>query len=167
MKPLFSILFPVLTLCFPAAAFAELIDNFGDWSAFIETENADKVCFIAGEPKKSKGEYAKRGDVNLMVTHRPAEKSLHVVSFNAGYAYQGGSEAVVTIGSGEFRLFTDGGVAWAYDAEADKALVNAMRAGSTMTVTGASNRGTLTTDTYSLTGFSAAHTAINSACGVK
>jgi len=156
-----------IALGLPAPAFAELIDNFGDWSAFVETEAAGTTCFIASEPKKSKGEYAKRGDVNFMVTHRPAEKSLNVISFDSGYTYQSGSEAVVAVGKSEFRLFTDGGVAWAYDAEADKALVGAMRAGSTMTITGTSNRETLTVDTYSLTGFAAAYAAVNKACGIK
>jgi hypothetical protein len=36
-----------------------------------------------------------------------------------------------------------------------------------MVVRGQSNRGTKTTDTYSLVGFSAAYQAINQACGVK
>ena len=49
----------------------------------------------------------------------------------------------------------------------DKALVRAMIRGVTMIVRGTSSRGTLTIDTYSLRGFTAAHEAIGVACKVK
>jgi len=42
-----------------------------------------------------------------------------------------------------------------------------MRAGGELVVKGVSTRGTLTTDTYSLKGFTAAWKAINTACDVK
>jgi hypothetical protein len=42
-----------------------------------------------------------------------------------------------------------------------------MRAGSRLVAKGTSNRDTLTTDTYSLTGFSAAYNAINKACDAR
>ncbi|MDX1424550.1 MAG: invasion associated locus B family protein, partial [Kiloniellales bacterium] len=48
----------------------------------------------------------------------------------------------------------------------DQAIVKAMRAGSSMVVKGTSSRGTVTTDTYSLLGFSKAYAAISKACGV-
>ena len=47
---------------------------------------------------------------------------------------------------------------------ADRAIVAAMKAGRQMIVRGTSTRGTLTTDTYSLSGFSAALAAIDKAC---
>ena len=46
-------------------------------------------------------------------------------------------------------------------------MVEAMRRGATMIVEGISSRGTHTKDTYSLTGFTAAHNAINEACKVE
>ena len=156
-----------LMLALPAPAGAELIDNFGAWSAFVETEGGAKVCFIASLPQKAVGKYTKRGDVNLMVAHRPSVKTLNVISIDAGYTYLKGSDVTVTIGSNVFRLFTDGGLAWSDDAAADVTLVRAMRAGAAMTVHGTSSRGTQTLDTYSLSGFSAAHNAINKACGVR
>ena len=70
------------------------------------------------------------------------------------------------IGSKSWNLFTDGSSAWAPTASEDKAIVKAMRAGSSMVVKGTSSRGTLTTDTYSLLGFSKALGDINQACGL-
>jgi hypothetical protein len=57
-------------------------------------------------------------------------------------------------------------MAWAPDETADRALVQAMAAGRQMVVRGTSSRGTLTTDTYSLSGFTRAHQEINRACGL-
>jgi hypothetical protein len=67
----------------------------------------------------------------------------------------------------QFSLFTDDDTAWGGDARTDSALVTAMKAGTSMTVRGTSARGTLTTDTYSLAGFTAAHAAIDKACDAQ
>lgn len=150
-----------------AAAAADLIDAFNDWSAFAGTENGMKFCYVGSEPKKEAGDYKQRDEVYMLITHRPADNAFDVVSVTAGYAYKKGSEVTVTIGGESFQLFTDGGLAWAPDAKADKALVAAMRKGASMTVAGTSARGTATTDTYSLAGFTAAHQAASKACGVK
>ncbi len=58
------------------------------------------------------------------------------------------------------------GQAWARDTKTDRALVGAMKGGLAMIVAGISSRGTLTTDTYSLTGFTKAYNAIAKACGI-
>ena len=57
--------------------------------------------------------------------------------------------------------------AWASTSEGDQKLIKAMKAGSTMVVVGYSSRDTKTTDTYSLSGFTAAYNAISKACSVK
>ncbi len=144
-----------------------LIDNFGDWSAFSTTENGKRVCYMGSLPKTSEGKYSTRGDTHTMVTHRPAEKAVHVVSIRAGYTYEKESEVEVLVDSMVFQLFTDGGHAFAWDSKADTALVEAMMAGTTMKVRGTSSRGTATVDTYSLKGFTAAYRAIGKACKVN
>ena len=150
----------------PAAAQeVEYIDSFRDWHAFQYTENGNKVCYIASRPKREEGDYTQRGDVFVLVTHRPSERSRDVVSFITGYTYRSGSEVEVTIGGRTFTLFTSDDTAWARDTATDQALVEAMVRGSDMVVRGTSSRGTLTTDTYSLLGFTAAREAINEACG--
>ena len=98
------------------------------------------------------------------MTHNPGEGTYNVVSVTAGYDYQSGSETEVDIDGRDFALFTRGGISWAYDARGDTNLVEAMRRGNRMVVRGTSSRGTLTTDTYSLSGFTAAYNAIEKAC---
>jgi hypothetical protein len=73
----------------------------------------------------------------------------------------------VRIGSEKFTLFTDGETAWSRSPKDDKQLVDAMRRGNSMVIVGMSSKGTQTTDTYSLTGFSKAYEAIGKACNVK
>lgn len=151
----------------PQSTHAELIDNFGAWSAFQEDEGSNRVCYIGSTPKKQRGKYKKRGETYVLVTHRPAEKTRGVISIKAGYTYKKGSDVTVNIGSQRFSLFTDKDHGWARDAASDKKLVAAMRAGSQMIVSGISSRGTKTSDTYSLSGFTAAYNAINKACPKK
>ena len=149
------------------AAEPQLLGSFRDWNAFSYEENGNKVCYMSSRPKKDEGNYKQRGDIYVLVTHRPAEKSLDVVSVTTGYTYQPNSEATVSVGNQNFKLFTDGDTAWARDERTDKSLVEAIRTGSAMVIKGTSNRGTTTTDTYSLSGTSAAYDAINKACNVK
>ncbi len=144
-----------------------LIDNFGAWSAFAGKEGGKRVCYVGSVPKKEEGPYKVRGDTLVLVTHRPDDGTLNVVSVQAGYTYQPGSWAEMSIDGASFELFTKAGHAWARDAYTDKVLTKAMKAGRTMVVRGTSSRGTKTKDTYSLSGFTAAYHAIGKACGVK
>ena len=89
------------------------------------------------------------------------------VGFTAGYAYQKDSEAVVEVDGKKFTLFTHQDGAWAADAKADNALVQAMMKGRRLVIHGTSSRGTKTVDTYSLIGFTRAHKAIGKACKIK
>ena len=146
------------------AAEPELIGSYADWNAFTYDEKGGKVCYMAGSPQKAEGKYSKRGDIYVLITHRKAEKSTGVISVIAGYVYKKDSSVRLKIAAAAFELFTDGNKAWARD---DKDMVRTMKRGRKMVVKGTSARGTATTDTYSLTGFSAAYKAIGEACGVK
>lgn len=149
------------------AAGAKAVASFNDWSAHVISGKSGKICYMHGVPKKSEGKYTTRGDTYLQVTHRTKPRAVNEVSITAGYPYKKDSEVTVAVDGKKFELFTDQDTAWARDAAGDTALVAAMRAGTTMVVRGSSTRGTLTTDTYSLSGFSAAHNAIGKACNVK
>ena len=161
------ILLAAVPLVFSAPAAAEKLGTFGAWSAHLLNEKSGRICYLYGEPKSSRGKYTSRGETYIQVTHRPAAKAKNEVGVTAGYTYRKDSEVEVRIDDGRFVLFTDGDTAWAREKNDDNALVAAMRAGRTMVVRGTSSRATLTIDTYSLTGFTAAHAAIGKACGVK
>jgi hypothetical protein len=149
------------------AAGSRVIGAFKDWSAHLFAEKKGKICYVHSRPKKSEGDYTRRGDAYIQVTHRAGDRTRDEVSVTAGYAYRKDSEVTMLIDGKKFSLFTDDDTAWGGDARTDSALVTAMKAGTSMTVRGTSARGTLTTDTYSLAGFTAAHAAIDKACDAQ
>ena len=149
------------------AAEPKLIGEHGDWAAYMFMENNNKVCYMVSQPKKTSGNYTKRGEVYALVTHRPAEKSKNVFSCIAGYPYKPGREVTVTVNNQNFRLFTQDDSAWASDEATDNKITDSIKRGSSLVVKGASSRGTETVDTFGLGGSSSAYKAISSECGVK
>lgn len=139
---------------------------FNDWQAYSYTQSGGTRCTMASQPQKDEGDYSKRGDIWAFVMHRPKEGATGEVGFHMGYPIKDGSTVEVTIGGSKFRLYASGEGAYAWRDDEPK-LIRAMRAGSTMVVVGTSARGTKTTDTYSLSGFTAANNAINAACNVN
>ena len=146
------------------AAEQKLIGEYGDWLAYYYRDNAGPVCYMASTPKKDEGKYTKRGDIYVVITHRPNEKSYDVVNVNAGYEYKINSETEIKIGTQTFKLFVSGDKAWTTSAKDDKDIVAAMKRGSRMIVNGTSSKGTKTKDTYSLNGFTSAYKAISNKC---
>ncbi len=141
------------------------IGSFADWQALTFEEEGKSGCYAIAEPTRKEGNYTSRGDVYALVTHRPADARLNVFTIIVGYTYQAGSEATAEIGNEKFSLFTQEGMAWAADDD-DVKIVDALKRGAGMVVRGVSSRGTETTDTYSLTGFTKAYNAIGQACGL-
>ncbi|RDD60233.1 invasion associated locus B family protein [Ferruginivarius sediminum] len=140
------------------------LGTYDNWRAFAYQEDGGKVCYMASEPRKEEGDYEKRGDVYAMITHRPKQGTRDVVSFVIGYPFKKDSRVTVDIDGKSFTLFTHKDTAWAPDKQTDQALVQSMIKGRQMMVKGTSSRGTDTTDTYSLIGFTRAHEAIGNAC---
>ncbi len=79
-------------------------------------------------------------------------------------AGQDGPRVVLTAGGQTFNLFTNADRAWARDAKTDAAVVQQLIKSSAAVIKGTSSRNTPTTDTVSLTGFSAAYKAIGDTC---
>jgi len=151
----------------PAIAGQTLLGSSRDWDAFVVTEGKTKSCYMRAAPGKSEPAAAKRGDIYLFITHRPANKVTGEISIINGYPHKPGSAVVITVGKQKFTLFTEGDGAWLEKPADEARLLAAMKQGDRLSVSGTSQRGTKTTDTYSLAGFSAALKTINQACGVK
>ena len=146
---------------------SKFINVYKDWYVFTIKQENSNICYLSSMATKSEGNYTKRGDVLFVVTHRPAEKKLGVVNFRTGYKFKKNQDAIITINNKRFSLFTQGSDGWAKDSETDKAITQAMILGSQMVIIGISSRGTKTTDTFSLSGFTAAYKAASKACKIK
>ncbi len=169
IRTLLLVLAPLVLVSIAAPAHAQQVEGLGQfkkWTAYRTQQGGKNLCYMASTPTKDEGKYTQRGKIYAMVSHRPATKALNVVSVHTGYTYKEDSRVTIAIGGAAFALFVHGDTAWASSAADDAALVKAMRAGSTMVIKGTSSRGTATTDTYSLAGFTAAHNTIGKACGL-
>ena len=139
------------------------LGDFKHWIAVSFVENGQRNCYIASAPTKEKGDYTQRGPTYVQITRRHGS-DIEVVSFQAGYRFKEQSELAVQIDGTSYKLFTDAEMAWAYNEEGDQQLIESMRQGTRMLVVGTSWRGTETTDTYSLIGFTKAHEKILESC---
>ncbi|MCP4326987.1 MAG: hypothetical protein GY791_00925 [Alphaproteobacteria bacterium] len=140
------------------------------WTAHVKADSGNKTCFAWTKPTRSKGNYTKRGDILAFVTlFKPVPQGDDYydggqISIVTGYSYKETSPIEAAIAGERFEMFSQDDTAWAASADSDEKLIGAMKAGSTMVVTGFSKRGTKTTDTYSLKGFTAAYNAVRAAC---
>ena len=164
----------VLTLCLSGTSFAQsknarqFLGTFGAWSAYKMKENGADLCYMVSEPTKSEGKYKRRGDIFLIIANRPADKTFNVMSLTAGYTYKKGSSASIQVDKNTpMDLFTNDDTAWTNTAKTDAAITKQMRAGNVAVIKGRSSLGTLTTDTFSLKGFTKANDAIAKACPRK
>ena len=157
----------VAGVAFPSLAADKSLGTFKTWSTLSFSDDDKAVCMMWSQPEKAEGDYKKRGEIFVFVTHRPGDNKMNKVSFEAGYTFKESSKVSVSIDGEAYTLDTVGSTAWSYEPKDDSRMVTAMRAGSTMIVEGVSDRGTKTRDTYSLSGFTAAHNAISSACKPK
>lgn len=151
------------------AAFAQAKDptplgESGDWAAYAYKAKGGKVCYIVSQPKGSAPKNAKRDPVFFLITHRPGQSVRNEVSTIIGYPFKKDTNVEVAVDEANFTLFSNGDGAWADTRDKDKKVVAAMKKGKAMTVKGTSERGTETTDTYSLRGISGALDKIEAAC---
>jgi len=155
-----------------AAQNPKLVGSYSDWKALTFQEqgaNQGEIksgCYTIAEPIRKEGAYTTRKPVYALVTHRPSDKKLNVITIIAGYQFKDGSDATVEVGDEKFSLFTKEDMAWARSDEDDAKIVDAMKRGADMVVHGTSSKGTETKDTYSLIGFTKAYNAIGQACGL-
>ena len=138
--------------------------KFNDWTAFAEGEGKNLACMAVSKPKKSEGDYTKRGDVFAIVTHLPGQKKWNEFSVVAGYNYKTNSNPDIFIDQKKFQLFTSGSRAWSFSPSDDEKIIKFLKKSMKMKVVGTSSRGTITSDTFSLMGFSKAYQKINQAC---
>ena len=129
----------------------------GKWSFVVD----DNYCYIGSSPNKEEGKYKERGPTYVIVyrINRGLEK---IVQVTAGYNYDENKPVIVKIDQTSFEFFGKEDSAWTKDR--DKEVIYAMQKGIEMIVQGHSSRGTLTTDTYTLQGFTTAFNKLSKDC---
>ncbi len=154
-----------LTLAAPAAAQqVRILGEHRAWSSYAANDGAGEVCFAMTKPERVAPTPDGYTQAYLYITNRPAEGVADEFNLVAGFQFQADSMATVSIGGQSFPLFTQGDAAWLDDASQADTLASAIRAGSSMVVEGTSAAGIKITQSYSLSGATAAQQSIDAEC---
>ncbi len=153
------------------AALPKNTGHFGYWATWDVMEGVNPVCYmtITADPPvpfKDRTKTKRRGDVQMMIAHRPAEGMVDVVSYAPGAKFKAASDVTLKIDGNSFNLFTQGDTAWARDAATDRAIAMAIRAGDYAVLSGTLASGERLADRVSLKGSSKAYETISKSCGV-
>jgi len=147
----------------PAAAVAggakpTLLGQYGEWGAYSAAPGGKKVCFAIARPTSSETnpQAKSRNPPYMFISSRPADKVSNEVSIVIGYPFKPNTEATAVVGSTSFALYTQQDGAWIKNVSEEARLVDALRSGQSAVVKGVSVKGTQSTDTFSLKGFSQA-----------
>jgi hypothetical protein len=159
----------VFALCASSAvAFAQagptLLGTFEAWEAYKNNDARGAVCWAVTQPQTKEPATAKRDPIYFIITTWPKQNISNEPSIVIGYQFKDAGQATVEVGSDKFSFFTKADGAWLNDKAVEARLIAALRSNGEMTVKGFSKRGTLTTDTYSLKGLSAALDKVSEGC---
>ncbi|SHL27682.1 hypothetical protein SAMN05444414_10999 [Roseovarius marisflavi] len=130
------------------------------WSVF--EDNDPRECWAVSAPtetvntKDGRVVAVRRGDILLMTFFRPGAGVQGQITFTGGYPFAGGSTVNMNIGGTEFELFTEGEWAWPASTSDDAKILAAMKRGAEAVLSARSSRGTITRDSFSLSGYTAA-----------
>jgi hypothetical protein len=140
------------------------IGKFKDWQTMVLIEPTGMVCFAQSSPVLQAPKSNKR-DARLFVTFRPNEKIIDEISASPGYEFNQNNSVTATSGKEKIKFdIVQQGFAWIADNKIEKRMVNVMKKGSRLMITGYNQNGSQTIDHYSLLGFSKAYDAAKTAC---
>ena len=156
MKNLYLILFTIFVVL-PIKGYSL---EKGKWS-FVKD---DTWCYIGSQPLKSDLPDTKKRGENYILVYKLIGSDEKIIQIEAGYNYNLSADIVVKIDQAEYGFWTtedSSDTAW---ADNDTEVIYAMKMGLELILNGESSRGTITNDTYTLKGFTAALNKLNEDC---
>lgn len=163
MRGLIALFSSLALLAVASPAMAQQATKIGQhnaWGTYSYQAQGGKVCYVLTVPTDKQPPTLDHGDMFFFVSQRPGQQVSYEPQFIAGYNFQEGSKATVTIDKKSFSMFTRGKSAWVENAAEEPVLIAAMKNGSDMKVSAKSGRGNTTTYIFSLKGISAALSSI-------
>ena len=146
----------------PAAAQSvQALGEFRDWTAYSASDGNGQVCFAMSKPTDVSPAVDGYTQAYLYLTNRPGEGVSNELNLVAGFNFAPDQPATLTVSGGQtFDLFTQQDAAWLLDSTQNDNLAGALRAGSTVVIEGTTDKGILVSQTFSLSGATAASRAI-------
>ena len=161
------LLFMIVSTFFTTHALSEtkLLGTEKNWKAYSTKIDKTKTCFITSEPIKTEGKFNKdnRGKPYVFVTNIKNGTN-HEVSIKAGFNFKKNKDVIFDVDGNKTKLFPVDDRAWSESTKVDRFLVQSMRRGQKLIVTGISTPGNKIIDTYSLSGFTKALRLIDKSC---
>jgi hypothetical protein len=167
VRPAAPVVFGLALACFAGPALAQSVQEIGtfkDWAAYSASEGAGAVCFAMSKPSSVDPSPDGYTQAYLYLTHRPSENVSNELNLVAGFEFAPDQPATLSVGGKSFDLFTQKDAAWLLDAGKSQDLAGAMRAGQSLVIQGTTDKGILVSETFSLSGATAASKAIDSGC---
>lgn len=155
-----------LLMAAPAAAQStpKLTGTHGDWTVYTRGSGGERICYVLSEPLAKSPTTVDHGNIYFMVSSWKNGAATEQPSFLAGYNLRPTRAPKAQVGSTALNMFAADNEAFISESSNERKLVSKMRAGSTMTVSAVSSRGTQTRYTFSLKGVTAALRQAKSAC---
>ena len=148
---------------------AEEVKKMGthkDWETYIIKNDAGKVCFAQSKPVLQAPKKDSR-EARLFITFRPNEKISNEISVTSGYDFNTKNTVIAISGKNKYKFdLIQAEFAWMSDPENkfEKRMIKTMKKGSRIMVKGHNQKGSQTTDHYSLLGFTKAYNATKANC---
>ena len=132
----------------------------GKWNFVKEND----YCFIGSLPIKSDIPEGKKRGKTYVLVYRINKNPDAIVQIEAGYPYDQNKIVEVKIDKSLYKFSSEEGTPETAWTDKDKEVIYAMKKGIKLTIFGISSRGTKTTDTYTLNGFTAAYSKLINDC---
>ncbi len=155
-------------LCALAApAGADQLGVFKDWTAHKVEVDGKPICFAETRPTKLDAEPKGRdaASVRLTVTNRPSRGIYDALLFETGFPLDDKVLAEIAIDEDVYYMGSHAdGYFYVTEQKDERRLLEAMKAGLRLEAKGTRADGSSSSDVYSLSGVTAALTAIDKAC---
>jgi len=150
----------------PGGGTPNLLGQFGDWGAYSANAGGKTICYALAKPSSSATTPPNRprDPAYIFVASRPSENVRNEISIVVGYPFKPAYEGSADIGSSKYALYTQNDGAWVKNPAEEARMVDAMRRGADLVITGESGRGTKSTDRYNLRGLSQALDRVAAEC---
>ena len=163
-KTIIIILFSFIFNSVHAEENLKSLGKFKDWQSFVLLKEGVKTCFAQSIPVVKAPKKFKRDPSRLFVSFRPDENIKNEISVTNGYEFKLKAPVAAKSGKKSYDLFSKGRFAWVVDNEDEVKLISTMKKASRLMIVGNSEKGTQTTDHYSMMGFTKAYNSAKKSC---
>ena len=155
MKKFYLLSFLLISLLTTSNILADLVKGK---RSFVKDKD---YCYIGSLPTFLDIPEGKKRGKSYILVYRINKNPDAIVQINSGYPYKEKEPVKFKIDKKIYEFYSEDESAWTNN---DKEIIYAMKKGVDLSVTGISKRGTKTTDTYTLNGFTAAYNKLSKDC---